>query len=185
MAAQIHQRKCDAAGLCHHRGHGSASGAHLEPGHQHQVQDHVDAAGQEDEQQGNAGVAQPPENAADAVIGRHKHHTAAADTQVGQGLVHGVGGHMHPAHGGGSQQPYGRRQHHRHHQEQANLCRHHLRRLPGRIGADGLSHQHRDAHGQARYHGGNGHHHLAAHGHGSRGSGGSEASYHRQVHRTV
>ena len=185
MAAQIHQGKCHAAGLGHHCGHRSTGGAHLETSHQHQVQDHVDAAGQKDEQQGNTGIAQSPKNAADAVIGRHKYHTAAADAQIGQSLVHGVGGHMHPAHGHGSQQPDSRRQHHCDHQEQANLCRHHPGRLPGRVGADGLSHQHRDTHGQTRHHCGNSHHHLTAHGYGSCGSSGSEASHHCQVHRTV
>lgn len=152
---------------------------------QTQVQDHVDAAGQKHEEKRDPGIAEPPENTADPIVGGHKDHAASADAKISHGLIHRVGGHMHPPGHGRREQQKGSGQGGGHRQKKADLSGHHLGTVLRGAGAHGLADEHGHAHGQSGDDGGDGHHHLAPHGHRRGGGRGGKAAHHRQIHRPV
>ena len=185
MAAQIQDGERHAACLGQDRGPGGTGGSQMGAPHQAQVQHHIDTAGQKHEEQRHPGVSKAAENAADPVIGGHKDHAAAADAKIGHGLLHCVGGDVHPAcHGRRKQQQRGG-QCSGDCQEKTDLTGHHLGAVLGCAGTHSLADEHRHAHGQPGDDGGDRHHHLTAHGHCRRGSRGGEAAYHRQIYRAV
>lgn len=166
IAADVGQGEGHAGGLGDDGGQGGPGGVEAEHPNKEHIQHHIHQTGDEDKEEGRAGVAHTPENAANAVVGGDEHDARRADADIGHRLTHGGLRDIHQPGSLGGQEQHGPGEHRRHQGEEPNLAAHHLTRPLGFSGAHGLAHQHGDAHGQTCNNGGDGLHHLAARGHG-------------------
>ena len=92
---QVNQAQDAAEGLAQHRREGGAFRAHAQPGHQHQVAQHVQHRADHEEDQRTGAVADGPEDAGEAVIHKGKDQTHEDDPHIGNGQIPDGFLHLH------------------------------------------------------------------------------------------
>ena len=129
-------------------GDGRPCHVHMEHRHQQKVSHDIYHTGDGNEDQREAGIAHPPENTADHIIGHHKDDAASADADILYGQVQRLrrGLHQHGQRPGEDQQR--RRQDHCQGQEKTDYAPDDLPYPFRAVFAQVTADQHRDAHGQ-------------------------------------
>ena len=186
-AAQADQEQGDkhADGLGGHGGQGGPGGPHVEPGHQEQVPEDIDDAGDGNGEQRGPGVADPPENGAQDVVGHNKEGAGPADADVQHRLmervlrrVHEPGQYLGSTHQDGSEQDGEAG-------EQADAAADGAARILRLPPADPLPHQNGDPHGQAGDNHGDSLEQHAAGGYAGDVRRLGKLAHHQQVHAAV
>ena len=186
-AAQADQEQGDkhADGLGGHGGQGGPGGPHVEPGHQEQVPEDIDDAGDGNGEQRGPGVADPPENGAQDVVGHNKEGAGPAEADVQHRLmervlrrVHEPGQYLGSTHQDGSEQDGEAG-------EQADAAADGAARILRLPPADPLPHQNGDPHGQAGDNHGDSLEQHAAGGYAGDVRRLGKLAHHQQVHAAV